>query len=1144
MKKAILRYSTLIVLLTMPMWAVGQCSWSASATTDSSRCAASGRINVTLHGPDAGAVTNLTYRLKAVGGTYEVPQSATPNFENLAPGQYQITVRGLCNGVADSVMHTATVPGNYVPFTSDANFSRAAFPNCATGQIQLTFQNGRRNYKAVITSKPAAYTGPTIFNVNTASHTIDNLYPGNYTIVQSDSCGSSSAPKTVTVPALTDMLNDNINFYSAIEDVSCNRLRFKAPWVGLNSMHLPYAYEGSLWQFAVSYAGGVKTAFKSVTSANFFELDMPAGKTMKDMVGTDVTYYIKDPCGQETTYPVRISQSMVAFSFSNNCSHSFNLQPTNGASHICYPIVITVTNRNTGAVVRDTSYNWSTWKIDSLPFGQYHGRVVTGDSMVFYEANFEKNAPPSNPYQAIFYPQAIGHHNYGDIYVLTNGFDAIKAGTKIEIVHPASHARSFTLDYDMLSIYVTSPFMRAVHPGTYIIKITDACNINYDTVVVKEEDVYKYTWNVNMRDTCLGQVISIDGDVQFGGDSIPGYYRIATGPAGWVPDYTIRPFASELVLQQPGAYNILVGADPGRIEDYPEPLFGGNMKLIEWNFRPLQINTDRTYGWICPGAAGNTGSIRVYLRDALPGNYTYRLAAQGQGAAGPYLATNTTGQFNSGGGLQLMVNQNYDIKVTDPCGASVIQTVKINDFAIAQIASLNKPAYCIEDNARLEAINLPGDNNTYSWTGPNNFASSRQNHNIIKLKDAHAGKYYLKIISDICPTPIHDTVDLVITEYEIVCFSAVTDTSVNPYTTGLMGNWRPHRTYAYYGARKESDPEAPTNIRKDGTYNDFLSFWKKQTSGWKPQYDTTRWVWNSESTIFNKKGFELENRDALNRYNSAIYGFEDALPVAMVQNSMLREAAFEGFEDFYFKGNDCLTGDCGKARRFDFTKYISWLDTTQRHTGRYSIKIPGNDTLQTSHFVSAAAAPAGQPVFEKVTNECSPLPVLKKVKADSTMIIPPYSPLSGKKVLFSAWVKEALACNCATYENNVVQLIVKQGEITTLHEIKPSGNIIEGWQRYEEAVDLPPGTTQLSVMIIAKSASPVYVDDIRLHPFNANMKSYAFDPVTLRMMAELDENNFATFFEYDDDGVLTRVKKETERGIKTIKETRSALVKE
>ena len=58
------------------------------------------------------------------------------------------------------------------------------------------------------------------------------------------------------------------------------------------------------------------------------------------------------------------------------------------------------------------------------------------------------------------------------------------------------------------------------------------------------------------------------------------------------------------------------------------------------------------------------------------------------------------------------------------------------------------------------------------------------------------------------------------------------------------------------------------------------------------------------------------------------------------------------------------------------------------------------------------------------------------------------------------------------------------------------------------------------------------------------MKSFAFHPINLRLLAELDENNYATFYEYDDEGTLIRLKKETQRGIKTIKETRSALVKE
>jgi len=68
----------------------------------------------------------------------------------------------------------------------------------------------------------------------------------------------------------------------------------------------------------------------------------------------------------------------------------------------------------------------------------------------------------------------------------------------------------------------------------------------------------------------------------------------------------------------------------------------------------------------------------------------------------------------------------------------------------------------------------------------------------------------------------------------------------------------------------------------------------------------------------------------------------------------------------------------------------------------------------------------------------------------------------------------------------------------------------------------------------------IYFDDIRIHPFNANMKSYVYDPINLRLVAELDPNNYATFYEYDAEGTLTRTKAETQEGVKTISETRSA----
>ena len=57
------------------------------------------------------------------------------------------------------------------------------------------------------------------------------------------------------------------------------------------------------------------------------------------------------------------------------------------------------------------------------------------------------------------------------------------------------------------------------------------------------------------------------------------------------------------------------------------------------------------------------------------------------------------------------------------------------------------------------------------------------------------------------------------------------------------------------------------------------------------------------------------------------------------------------------------------------------------------------------------------------------------------------------------------------------------------------------------------------------------------------MKSYVYDPVTLRLVAELDERNYASIYEYDEEGKLVRIKKETERGVMTISENRNNYMK-
>ena len=155
--------------------------------------------------------------------------------------------------------------------------------------------------------------------------------------------------------------------------------------------------------------------------------------------------------------------------------------------------------------------------------------------------------------------------------------------------------------------------------------------------------------------------------------------------------------------------------------------------------------------------------------------------------------------------------------------------------------------------------------------------------------------------------------------------------------------------------------------------------------------------------------------------------------------------------------------------------------------------------------------------------------------------IPSFSPLPGEKYVLSAWVKEGSVPGTRTYEQVAVTLDFRNTDETII--LRPKGAIIDGWQRIEQAFVVPTAASAIAVNLTNESTGEAYFDDIRIHPFNANMKSFVYDPISMRLMAELDERNYATFYEYDEEGALIRVKKETERGIKTIQESRNHSIK-
>lgn len=149
-----------------------------------------------------------------------------------------------------------------------------------------------------------------------------------------------------------------------------------------------------------------------------------------------------------------------------------------------------------------------------------------------------------------------------------------------------------------------------------------------------------------------------------------------------------------------------------------------------------------------------------------------------------------------------------------------------------------------------------------------------------------------------------------------------------------------------------------------------------------------------------------------------------------------------------------------------------------------------------------------------------------------------FSPLPGKKYVVSGWVKEDSASLSKTSYTYPSIRIVCASVSYTSSAFTPAGAIIDGWQRIEGVFTIPASASDIGIKLDCSSGSCLF-DDIRVFPFDGSMKSYVYDPVNMRLVAELDERNYATLYEYDEEGKLVRVKKETEKGVMTIKENRN-----
>ncbi len=169
------------------------------------------------------------------------------------------------------------------------------------------------------------------------------------------------------------------------------------------------------------------------------------------------------------------------------------------------------------------------------------------------------------------------------------------------------------------------------------------------------------------------------------------------------------------------------------------------------------------------------------------------------------------------------------------------------------------------------------------------------------------------------------------------CFIDTTGTSttINPYVLGNKGIWRPKASYVHLSGRSQAKENNNTNIREDGMFTSFNPFYRHQNT-WL--IDRQNWTYTSSVVDFSPFGQALETIDALNRYSSSVYGYNQTLPVAVAANSRYRQLGFDGFEDYAFQ-------NCSDNH---FRLGGNTLVQYEAHSGHYAVKVSQNNPIELS----------------------------------------------------------------------------------------------------------------------------------------------------------------------------------------------------
>ena len=306
--------------------------------------------------------------------------------------------------------------------------------------------------------------------------------------------------------------------------------------------------------------------------------------------------------------------------------------------------------------------------------------------------------------------------------------------------------------------------------------------------------------------------------------------------------------------------------------------------------------------------------------------------------------------------------------------------------------------------------------------------------------------------------------------------------------TGLNEIYRPDAAYIYREDALSANTVA-NGIRQGGIIENFNfpsdTDWSDGITG----LDLNTWILQNQIIQYSPNGNPIEEENALGVPSSAKFGYHQTVPTMVAANARYQAIHFEDYENKPIN-------DPGFS--------------SVAHSGQ-----------QSCIFVAA----------DETT------PIISNLISDDILVPDPLTARGhfqgGARI--AMWVRQE--SNETLQGVNPELNINIGGAITPMSIIARSGE----WILYR--ADIPAtsfpvvGNTFDVFLDLTNDTDRILIDDVKFQPLDAQATCYVYEVSTLRLLAQFDDQHFGLFYQYDEEGKLTRKLIETERGLKTVTET-------